>query len=147
YLRSVTETHPTPSAAIKKGIANPAEYADSNETPVEIEPPLKASVRIAPSTGPTQGAHPAEKKTPIKAEERYPHLRSGTFWTRVSYSRSGMRKTPIICSPKRITMTPPILESQKRMSKSSPPRAEANTPTVTKTTLNPSTNARPCVKV
>ena len=39
-------------------------------TPVEIFPPFNASVRIAPSTGPTQGAQPAEKNTPIKAEER-----------------------------------------------------------------------------
>src|SRR6266516_482342 len=49
------------SAASKNGIANPAEYAERSDTPVDNEPPLSARVRIAPSTGPTHGAQPAEK--------------------------------------------------------------------------------------
>src|SRR5688572_27282469 len=104
YFRKVIETHPTPSAAIRKGMARPAEYADSSETPLETEPPFNERVSMEPNTGPTQGAQPAEKNTPIIAEERYPHLRSGTFWTRVSYSKNGMRKMPIMCKPKIMTM-------------------------------------------
>ena len=58
------------TAAIRKGMASPAEYAESSETPVETEPPFRESVRMEPNTGPTHGAQPAEKNTPIIAEER-----------------------------------------------------------------------------
>src|SRR5215208_2236813 len=109
-------------------MASPAEYADKRETPVETEPPLRAKVRIAPRTGPTQGAQPAEKKTPISAEERYPHLRSGNWWTRASYSRNGIRNTPIMCKPKVMTTIPPTLERMKRRSNSSRPNADDATP-------------------
>ena len=63
-------TQPIPKAANKNGIANPAEYADNMMIPLDMEPPFMASVSIDPSTGPTHGDQPAEKKTPINADER-----------------------------------------------------------------------------
>ena len=48
---------------------SPIEYATSNHAPRPRSSALKARVNTAPSTGPTQGDQPAEKKTPISAEE------------------------------------------------------------------------------
>ena len=58
-----------PNAASRNGTAMPAEYATSKSTPRPSEPLSRAKVNTAPSTGPTHGAQPAEKKTPIKPEE------------------------------------------------------------------------------
>ena len=70
YFLRVAVTQPTPSAAIKNGIDNPAEYAANNVPPTKTDPPLRDKVKIAPSTGPTQGDQPAEKKTPIRKEDQ-----------------------------------------------------------------------------
>ncbi len=111
-----------------------------------MDPPLIENVMIQPNTGPMQGDHPAEKNTPINADETYPH-RFNCEWTRTSYSKNGMRKTPIMCKPKMTMITPPIFASQVRKSNSSSPTAEATILNKIKTTLKPITNARPCEKV
>ena len=72
YLHRILLTQPMPRAATRKGTANPKEYEEPNKNPLRIEPPLAANVMIDPRIGPTQGAHPAEKKTPIKNDDKYP---------------------------------------------------------------------------
>src|SRR5689334_12066960 len=102
---------------------------------------------IAPSTGPTQGDQPAEKNTPIKLDERKPILRSGIFWMRVSYSKNGMRNTPIICRPKIMMMNPADPPQQDRKVKQYRPQAKPDEIEPNKDHAEPEHKKTPCKNV
>ncbi len=90
-LVRIDEIHDTPTAASKNGIPIPIEYAINRLIPFEASPEFIAIVRMEANTGPKHGDHPAEKKIPIKNDEKMPAFSLTGVWCLRSYSRNFIR--------------------------------------------------------
>lgn len=135
---------PIPAAMSRNGITNPEEKISSSNAPWSAVAEVEASKRTEPRIGPTHGVQPKANAAPrIKELSAFP--RSKIFGTLNCFSdvRKGILKTFIMKSPKIITNKPPILVSQNLYGTSPLPTKPANVPSVIKTTLKPTTKAKP----
>src|SRR5215469_14995874 len=129
--------------ASTNGTANPSEYANKSTEPlstVDVEP---ASTRIAPSTGPMQGAAQTAKAAPSRAPE--PRLRAPPTNPGAT-SRSGNGSRPMKASPNKTTTNPATACTRVEFSETELPTSPAPAPSATKRAVNPATNGRLPIK-
>lgn len=135
--------------AIKmKGIANPAENTVRSKAPCNTVVVVDAKRSIEPRIGPTQGVQPNANAAPIASElDGLPIFRNDGIFILLSTLRKGMRNTPSIKSPNRITSAPPARVSHILYGVSPCPTKPASVPKTIKTIAKPIMKVIPFTKI
>ena len=131
-------------AVSKNGMASPMENTNIKMAPSATVPVLIRKVRMVPNIGPTQGVQPIPSKTPSKTELcGVPALSPLILGVQVVWNILCLN-IPIISSPQiRINAPAMRLISNLVSGLNKLDRLLANTPRVTNTPINPTTNRAP----